>query len=503
MLVCATLSVALLALVYDLAYVNNRFSVNLMLETGGWWNWWDQSKYLKSAHALASADLRPSEHWYPFGYSLLATPFIFVWPQDPFYPVNFISFLALAIALVRLGIGLGLGPFAGVAAFVLGVLPADLFVLYVVPWSTTPVAALYVGILVVYVATVREGLTYWRSLALAAGSALVGAIRPTDAVALAPIFVHLVMHEWRRWGNANGHEHQRLLRSTAFGIAAAFFLLGLYLLLHLAVYGTAVSEYSRVAAAFGLDPSLIPLRYFLLFNSPRDFYGDGLGILEKYPLLVFGIFGLVYSLMFCRFKAIPLVVMSSLAIYLSFVDFLPSGLWRYANVHYLKWTFPVMVLLAFKSIGEVVMGATWVRAGAAFALVAPLTLLGVRGEVMGAVVVESRNGKDFVIHSSVPASYLAIRFKEAQGSFHSLYFDHHQLEIGNTTLSNTYDFRGVLLNGQANVVLHRPQSFSLARFRFSPDDDLILGEFVELIAPRLAFSNLFCCGSLTAHSMGR
>jgi len=41
----------------------------------GWWGMWDQSWYLKSAAAFAVGNLDPAQHWYPFGYSLLAAPF--------------------------------------------------------------------------------------------------------------------------------------------------------------------------------------------------------------------------------------------------------------------------------------------------------------------------------------------------------------------------------------------------------------------------------------------
>ena len=41
----------------------------------GWWEWWDQSQYIKSAKALSRIDLSPAEHWYFPGYALLGAVF--------------------------------------------------------------------------------------------------------------------------------------------------------------------------------------------------------------------------------------------------------------------------------------------------------------------------------------------------------------------------------------------------------------------------------------------
>src|SRR5690349_18806700 len=51
----------------------------------GWWGWWDQSQYLASTRNLLNGNLTPEGHWYPLGYSILAAPFVAVWPMHGFF----------------------------------------------------------------------------------------------------------------------------------------------------------------------------------------------------------------------------------------------------------------------------------------------------------------------------------------------------------------------------------------------------------------------------------
>ncbi len=67
---------AIEALIYLLTYGQYAATPgNSALYPSGWWGYWDQSHYLRSAHALNMLGFRASEHWYPFGYALLGAPF--------------------------------------------------------------------------------------------------------------------------------------------------------------------------------------------------------------------------------------------------------------------------------------------------------------------------------------------------------------------------------------------------------------------------------------------
>ena len=378
------------------------------------------------------------------------------------------------------------------------VFPAQLFAQYIVPWNTTPVAALYVFVLALYVKSLDEGLTRGRSMGLAAAIAVVATIRPVDTIALAPIVLHLALSEWRRWKQGGAAIYRTSVAAVTVGIATGAVIVVSYLALHVLVYGFATSDYQKLSAAIGLDPALIPYRYLLLFNSPRDIYGEGTGILEEYPAVTLGLLGLTYSLLFGRYRGIPLAVLCYLGVYLSYVDFLPSGLWRFGNVHYLKWIFPVLVLLALYSAKEFIRAKKMARMAVAAAIVAPLSLMGFRGESSVVAQADNRNGKDVVLRASTPGPYFAIRFDTGDGNFESLYFPGHRLEIDGRPLFNTYDFKALFASGKANLVLHRPSSFVEARFEVAQKADLRVGGRIELIEPSLTLSNPFRCDTLTA-----
>ena len=68
--------------------------------------------------------------------------------------------------------------------------------------------------------------------------------------------------------------------------------------------------------------------------------------------------------------AIPTVVL-----FLSYVDLLPTGLWRYQNIHYFKWTLPGFALFAYVALRELAIGDRRGRAAGCFAAaLVPLSL---------------------------------------------------------------------------------------------------------------------------------
>ena len=72
--------------------------------------------------------------------------------------------------------------------------------------------------------------------------------------------------------------------------------------------------------------------------------------------------------------AVTLVIHSVL--YLSYVDLLPTGFWRYLNVHYWTWAFPGFALLAVLLLRDLLSARF--RLPAAAALAAVILLLCVR-----------------------------------------------------------------------------------------------------------------------------
>jgi hypothetical protein len=182
-----SLTLAAVALIYCVAYLGILVLPGNSEYVLGWWGWWDQSRYLKSAAGLASGNLDPSQHWYPLGYPLLAMPFFRLVPYHAFFVVNLAAFVAMAGLMMWLGWQLRVGLLGGVLSFLIGVLlPGFLLQLYVEPWSTTPITAIYIGVFVLYLAILDRGVTVGRLALLAGLVTAVAAIRPVDVLPLLP-----------------------------------------------------------------------------------------------------------------------------------------------------------------------------------------------------------------------------------------------------------------------------------------------------------------------------
>ena len=187
----------------------------------GWWSWWDQGKYLESATAWAHGALSPALHWYLPGYPLLAAPFVWLGPADPFLLPDLACFIASLLLFARLASRL-LGRTRHAAA--IGVLifvatsavPPLALVSWVLPWTTTPTAVCLFGGLLAAARFLAQPRPRDAFLAAFAGIATAW-FRPAEAVcfiAVAAPLMATALHPRRdRWPT--------VLRSVGSAIAGA------------------------------------------------------------------------------------------------------------------------------------------------------------------------------------------------------------------------------------------------------------------------------------------
>lgn len=481
-----------LASVYCAAYLRIKYLPGNSEYPMGWWGWWDQSWYLKSAAAFAVGNLDPAQHWYPFGYSLLAAPFVRLIPAHAFFFVNLGSFLLMAALLVILSRRLGLGSWGGVAAFLIGVvLPAGLFEQYVVPWNTTPVSALYVAVFLTYADCVLRGVSPGRFALVGALAAVVIAIRPTDGLPLVPVAVHLLSVVARSWA-AGTVSRWNAIRALGSGIVAFGSIVSAYALLHVSIYGFKSSAYMAVAAQLGLDPPSVPFRFFVIFGDPRPFFGEGVGILERYPTVAIGLFGLIYTSVFWRrFVGIPAAVWLTFGLYLAFVDFLPSGLWRYNNIHYFSWTFPFLALLTFVAVAQILREGRVARALVALVVAVPLVILGLSAGEQPVQSIQVVSGNEVHLASSGKRSIAAVRLEGIEGSQNAIYFGDHVIDVDGARLKHIRDFRIVSANQSVYLIFNHPLMAELLRISLAPDLSVGGSLTAVFLQPRVSVRNLF------------
>jgi hypothetical protein len=318
----------------------------------GWWEWSDQRHYLVAAKALARLDLSPASYWYEPAYSLLAAPFVGITPADPFLIPDLLSYLASIWLFGALGARLlEAGPWdrpLSAALFLAATNVSPLAsAIWVVPWTTTPVAPLVFAGLLAVLRFARRPTPANAFLTVLSASAI-GAFRPADLVIVSAPAGLLML-----WTLVRQRPDRRLVvRLVGAGAAGAVLPVSAALLLHVAIWGWRPGIYLSQSATTGFAWGLVPLRWVLIIVGPKPLLPTGSGLARVFPWVVPGVAGMAACLVAPgrSRRAMHLVVIAAAALECAFLlayrDLHPTGLWRYNNYHYFKWLLPVFALYA-------------------------------------------------------------------------------------------------------------------------------------------------------------
>ena len=345
----ALLSVVLVAR-YAWVYLHHPLAPDNDLPATGWFAWADQGSYWLAARAWATGNLDPYQHLYPSGYALLAAPFVWLMPADPFIIPNLLCWVGSLWLFAALGARLaggipGARVVSGTVFFLVTV--AELRALYSweVPWTSTPAATLTFASLLLAIRPADEGRPRLVWAALLAG--LIVLFRPTDALVIVPavgVCVLARMQPWRTgWRRA-------VILGLGAGCAVA---VGPALLVvtHVATHGWSLGYYFALSRRIGFEWRLLPLRWVTLLLSPRPLYPQGEGFAEVYWFVLPGLAGIIAMILGdqgrrFRHAVVGGAAIAFLCLYLCYRDLHVPGLFLFQNQHYLKWTLPVFGLYA-------------------------------------------------------------------------------------------------------------------------------------------------------------
>jgi len=337
----------------------------------GWWGWWDQGKYIESARALAAGALAPDRHWYPLGYSLMGAPFT-RWSQGhPMLPVNLASLLLCYAGFLAFARRVGVGRGWAAALFLAAAAGSRmLFEGWIVPWSTTPAAAL-IWLLLATAAGHMQGAR--RPFLVGLLAAAIPLVRPTELVLAVPCVLAVIASDlWRppargqpagngrpedgnlrggwvraRWAR-DGWAWDRRVRDLGLLALGGLLAVVPYGLLHWRIYGLEPSPYMAMSTGVGFTLHGFGWKAYTVLSDPRAWFLDGRGLLWRAPYAALALAGLAVAWAHGRAAALvaALTVVHSV-LYLSYADLLPTGLWRFSNAHYWQWALPGLALLAF------------------------------------------------------------------------------------------------------------------------------------------------------------
>jgi hypothetical protein len=346
------LGALILAMLYTALYLahpslpGNRAEAPL-----GWWAWFDQGQYIRSARGLGAWDLAAGAHWYPPGYALLAAPFTRLMPMHPFFFVDLGGMLAAYWGFVSFARRLGVPGLVAVLLFLLsGTTNFYVVMAWVEPWNSTASS----GAIWVLIALTAAELAapagaaprrLGRLAAIGALAATIVAIRPTDAFIPAlwvgGAALHVLSMRRARWADAAA-------LAAGVGVVAIPFAA-----LHVAIYGPGPSEYMRHSRTLGFAFAQLPWKIVILLLQPRPWFPAGTALATRFPWLALAFAGIVPAALAARGAArLALVLLATSvllywALFFAYIDLLPSGLWQFRNIHYFKWTWPALGLFAF------------------------------------------------------------------------------------------------------------------------------------------------------------
>ena len=348
----------------------------------GWWGWWDQSLYLRSARAFADGSFSPDQHWYPLAYPLIGAPFVGFWPRHAFFVPDLLCLVAAYVAFLAFAEAAGVA--AGWAALLFLLSSVAFEVLQAVwaePWSSTLSTALIWWLLALTARHLvpptverRRDVRVAPSIATGVLAVCIVFTRPTDA---------LVVAIWGA-GVAGFAVRDRARRSVLalWPIGAGMLLASVpAILLWLRIYGAAPSPYVIQSRSIGFEFHALWWKTALLLLTPQPWFPAGSGMIARFPWLLFGIAGILALPWIMRGRALGLLALLAAMIvgycvlFFAYVDLLPTGLWHYHNVHYFKWVLPGMALLGFVLLRALMTGP---RRAAAIALAMVLLLTVVR-----------------------------------------------------------------------------------------------------------------------------
>lgn len=306
----------------------------------GWLGWFDQSVTLRSVAALAHGNLDQSQHHYPLGYALLGIPGYWVAPEHAFFIVGLVSLLGALAAFVAVGRRLDVPAPVSAVLFCAATLSDPLvFRNWSLPWNTTPVAALLWGLLAAMAGWIGgRRRPVWSGIMIG----LIAVCRPTEAVIGA---IPLAAACWSdvRAGRSRAFPLADWLR---LGLAAAAVIVPV-IGLHLAIYGPHPSLYMISSRQIGFTLQDIGWKAYVLLVDPYAWFKDGHGLLQHRPWLALGLAGLLLSFAAGLTRAMVAATIAAHGLlYIAYVDLLPTGLFRFLNVHYVMWSIPGLALLA-------------------------------------------------------------------------------------------------------------------------------------------------------------
>lgn len=485
-------ALAIAVLLYVVSYYQSEFRPRVGARYPlGWWGWFDQGEYIKSVRALTHFDFASSEHLYPPLYNFIAAPFLFLTKDHPHFIPNLIFFtfyvyVFLNVARKYYGV---VAPAAALIC-ILGFLPTISLTQWVIPWTTSLQAALVSCLILVFSRFEARNSPFhigsradWLSFtAFFVAYGALAPTRPLDLVVWFPFALYFFMRVLV--STVKITPQRQRVRIAAFCCAAAaiggsLFVL-FYLAFNFAVFGSPFGAYLGLASRNPYLPLDVVEKAYSIFLSSGPLYGEqGQAFVEKIPAAASVLALCVVSLIYTRDlrRWICLTAFVNFMIYLPYGDLLPTGVFRYYNLHYFKWAYPWLTVIAVGQAWLWIKGSLQRKDGArplvistvVLALVLSISIVPADAER----VRDTRRIDQNVIAVRTPRERQAdfVDLFGVEGDFISFYFGNHRLSLDGAPVE-LGSFRVLPIAGGARLLFLRPRAFSELELSLDPKINL-------------------------------
>ena len=465
----------------------------------GWWGWFDQSQYLKSALAFRAGNLDPSEHFYPPVYPLIGAAFLFISSGHFYFVINLVCLLWFAYVFVWIAEEY-ISKWMAILIFILtSVTNFTIFQNYLIPWTSTFSTGLLatglLGLMATRPTTAMQQARITTPVIVMAAFALgmVVPTRPADAP------VALVIAAGIGWNTI-----QLLIRSQAclnewisacvLVIAAGLIGPAVMMGFNLVVHGSVVGGYIDIASRNGYVLADLGEKAVSLWLDSAALYGEETAaLIITQPWLLLAMPGLFWALIRgdIVLRTIALSVVTLFVVYLPYADLLPNGLWRYLNIHYFKWTFPFFGLFAIVGMKKALQLYRDPRRGipvAAGFIGWPVLLLFVGFNISFSRMGVSKGENNALLFSSLQQidNIDFIDISGISGGFTDVYLGQHQLRVDGEVVQKISEYRLLPTRDGVRILFIRPAKAKLVEF--APDPKLGIANTASLRAAAGTYS---------------
>jgi len=291
--------------------------------------------------------------------------------------------------------------------------------------------------------------------------------RPVDIIILVPSFLFMILQIFQ-------NKRNRIINLLTISVLISLFIALLSIFNYL-IFGTITGSYfTSTASNVGFYFPNIPAKFYSLFFDSNLLYNiEGQAIFQKIPILYLTIPSFIYGLIFGggNLRLLIIGVLFQICTYISYSDFLPIGLWRFNNIHYFKFSIPIMIFLIFNMLkGFFEKAITYKNRLFKLLIViifsVPFYFAHIQLNELTYIWGISENNTDlrnisFQLKSNTVIQIEKIDFLNISGDFTDIYFGEHSVSAGGKKLTLYKDFRFIPLQTFGDV--HKGVSLILIR----------------------------------------